>query len=104
VPLFGGNYGTIRVEKWLFDKVEDIDAPFLLILGGMVLEDGVDMEVEVVAAEGLVDEVFEEKEGGLCRISTGIDGDSPAFERGKEVRNQMGGRGIGEPDGLREKL
>ena len=89
MALFGGNYGTIRVEKWLFDKVEDIDAPFLLILAGMVLERGVDMEVEVVTAKGLVDEIFEEEEGGLGRISTGIDGDSPALERGKEVRDQM---------------
>jgi hypothetical protein len=104
VALFEGNYGTIRVEKWLFDKVKNIDASLLLILGGMVFERGVDMEIEVVMAEGLVDEVFEEKEGGLRRISTGIDGDGPAFERGKEVRDQMGGRGIGEPDGLWEKL
>jgi hypothetical protein len=104
VALFEGNYGTIRVEKWLFDKVEDIDASFLLILGGMVFERGVDMEVEVVMAEGLVDEVFEEKEGGLRRISTGIDSDGLAFKWGKEVREQMRGRGIGEPDGLRKKL
>ena len=104
MPLFEGNYGTIRVEKWLFDKVEDIDTPFLLILGGMVFERGVDMEIEVVMAEGLVDEVFEEKEGGLRRISTGIDGDGLTLERGKEVRDQMGGRGVGEPDGLRKKL
>jgi hypothetical protein len=104
VPLFEGNYGTIRVEKWLFDKVKNIDASLLLILGGIVLERGVDMEIEVVMAEGLVDEVFEEKEGGLRRICTGIDSDGLAFKWGKEVREQMGGRGVGEPDGLRKKL
>ena len=102
MALFEGNYGTIRVEKWLFDKVKNIDASFLLILGGMVLERSVDMEVEVVKAQGLVDEVFEEKEGGLRQICTGIDGDGLTFERGKEVRDQMGGRGVGEPDGLRK--
>ena len=104
MALFEGNYGTIRVEKWLFDKVEDIDTSLLLILGGIVFERGVDMEIEVVAAERLVDEVFEEKEGGLRQICTRIDGDGLTLESGKEVREQMRGRGVGEPDGLGKQL
>lgn len=104
MALFSGNYGTIRVEKWLFNEVEDIDASLLLIIGSVILKRGVDMKIEVVKTERLVDEVFKEKISGLRRICTRIDGDGLTCERSKEVRDQMGGRGIGEPDGLREKL
>ena len=87
MALFSGNYGTIRVEKWLFNEVEDVDATLFLIGGGMVFESGVHMEVEVIKTESLVDELFEEKIIREGRISTRIDGDGLAFERCKEVRH-----------------
>ena len=104
MALFSGNYGTIRVGKWLFDKVEDIDASFLLIFGGMIFERGINMKIKVVKTERLVDKVFKEKEGAHCRVGSRVDGNPPAFKRGKEVWNQMGGRGISHPYTLWEKF
>ena len=61
MALFALNDGTIRVEKWLFNEIEDIDATLLLISGGMVFEGAIHVEVEVIEAERLVDEFFKEK-------------------------------------------
>lgn len=104
MALFKGIYGTLRVGKWLFNKVEDIDASLFLIFGGIIFKRGINMKIEVVKTVRLVDEVFKEKEGTHCGIGSRIDGNPPAFKRGKEVWNQMGGRGISHPDRLWEKF
>ena len=87
MALFALNDGTIWVEKWLFDEVEDINTALLLIGGGMVFEGGIHVEIEVIETERLVDEFFEEeiiREGG---IGAGIDGNRLSFKWGKEIRH-----------------
>lgn len=49
-------------------------------------------------------EVLEEEISAHRGIGTRIDGDPAAFERGKEVGNQMGSRGVGQPSALGQEL
>ena len=50
------------------------------------------------------DEILEEEIGAHRGVGARIDGDSAAFERGKEVGDQMGSRGIGQPRALGQEL
>lgn len=87
MALFALNDSTIRVEKWLFNEIEDIDATLLLIGGGMVFEGGIHVEIEVIETERLVDKLFEEKIIREGRIGSRIDGDGLAFKWRKEIRH-----------------
>lgn len=68
----------------------------------MILQRGVEGEIEIISLKGESDEVLEEEIIREGWIGARVDGDDVTFERGEEVGRKMRGCGVGHPDRLGE--